>query len=342
MEKRKDKGRQFMDAAAVKKLQTRYYRKAVGATGFALVGYSLLSLYLQWFCLRLGAFCWTVLQLFSGAVEEEAFWLGYRYTVEELQGSGLYFALSQFVLIPVVMVVAGWKCRRDAGAVPGLLTGKVDRRRLWTGGVTALLFYSFCQLFTSFWGMMFGQNGLPVADIPTVRWPLGNPWLTLLLTVLISPVVEEYLFRGALLSRLRPYGDSFAIAASAVLFAFMHNSLPQLFLGLGIGTVLGWLAVRTGSLRTGILLHMLVNLLDWGRLLLLDLAPGINGWLPLFWVAVLAVCCGILLRAFRQGRLRLDFEPAAISVEHPWVRFFFHPAVLAVMGYCFYRLIAGL
>ena len=138
--------------------------------------------------------------------------------------------------------------------------------------------------------------GLPAATIPTVRWALGNPWLTLLLTVFISPVVEECLFRGALLNRLQPYGDSFAIAASAVLFALMHNSLPQLFLALGVGSVLGWLAVRTGTLRTGILLHMLVNLLDWGRLMLLDQVAGITFWLQVLWVIALVTCGAVLFR----------------------------------------------
>lgn len=331
-----------MDAAAVKKLQRRYYRKAVGASALALVGYSLLILYLQWFCLRLGALCWSAGELFSGNLADSTFWLGYRNGVAHLQRSQLYFALSQIILIPVAMTAAGWKCRRDAGFTPGLRTGKLDGRRLALGGLVALFCYSLCQLFSALGEVLFGSMGLPAADIPTIHWALGDPWLTLLLTVLISPVVEEYLFRGALLSRLRPYGDSFAIAASAVLFALMHNSLPQLFLALGVGLVLGWLTVRTGSLRTGILLHMLVNLLDWGRLMLLDQVAGASTGLRFFWVFALVVCGGVLFVLFGRGWLQLEFAPAKIVIPHPWVRFFLHPAVLLVAGYCLYRLIMAI
>lgn len=331
-----------MEAAAVQKLQRHYYRKAVGATALALVGYCLLTLYLQWFCPRLGAFCWCLGELWSGSLSEGAFWLGYRNALAELTGSSLYFALSQLILIPVCMTAAGWKCRRDAGVVPKLLAGKIDRRRLVLGGLVAAFGYSLCQSFTWVWDVLFGSMGLPQASIPTIRWALGNPWLTLLLSVFISPVVEEYLFRGALLSRLRPYGDSFAIAASTVLFALMHNSLPQLFLALAVGLVLGWLTVRTGSLRTGILLHMLFNLVDWGRMMLLDNVAGISFWLQAFWIVLLVTCGGVLFWLFGQGRMKLDFAPAKIHIAHPWLRFFLHPAVILVAGYCLYRLIMGL
>ena len=105
-----------MEAAAVQKLQRHYYRKAVGAVALALVGYCLLTLYLQWFCPRFGAFCWCLGRLWSGSLSEGAFWLGYRNALAELTGNSLYFALSQLILIPVCMTAAGWKCRRDAGA----------------------------------------------------------------------------------------------------------------------------------------------------------------------------------------------------------------------------------
>ncbi len=331
-----------MDAAAVKQLQKHYYRKAVGASALALVGYCLLSLYLQWLCLRLGAFCWTAVEYCSGNLGQGTFWLEYRYGVAQLQRSELYFALSQIILIPVTMIAAGGKCRRDAGISSSLTKGKIDGRRLGLGCVAALFFYSVCQLLSYLWQVLFGSMGLPAATIPTVNWALGDPWMTLLLTVFISPVVEEWLFRGAILNRLRPYGDSFAIAASAILFALMHNSLPQLFLALGVGSVLGWLAVRTGNLRTGILLHMLVNLLDWGRLMLLDQVAGITFWLQVLWVIALVTCGAVLFRLSGVGRLKLEFAPGKIAIAHPWIRFFLHPAVWLVAGYCLYRLVMGL
>lgn len=331
-----------MDLATVQKLQKRYYRRAVGAVSLSLVGYCILLLFLSWFCLRLGAVCWALGELWTGTLEEEGFWLAYRSSISVLQGSMWYFALSQMVLIPLCMTAAGWKCRRDTGVSPRLLRGKTDWKRLALGGTAAVFCYSICQLLTYLWDQMFGVMGLPSADTPAVNWALGDPWLTLVLTVCISPVAEEYLFRGVLLNRLRPYGDSFAIAASAVLFALMHSSLPQLFLALGVGLVLGWLAVRTGSLRTGILLHLLINLLDWGRLMVLDQVDNVSFPLQILFLLLFTLCGGVLIHLFGRGRLNFIFRHGPISIPHPWLRFFLHPGVILVAGYCLYRLIRAL
>ena len=114
-----------MDAAAVKQLQKHYYRKAVGASALALVGYCLLSLYLQWLLPTAGRFLLDGGRSYcSGSLGQGTFWLEYRYGVAQLQRSELYFALSQIILIPVTMMAAGWKCRRDAGASSSLTHGK--------------------------------------------------------------------------------------------------------------------------------------------------------------------------------------------------------------------------
>jgi len=83
--------------------------------------------------------------------------------------------------------------------------------------------------------------------------------------VVLAPVVEEMIYRGMLLSRLRrSMGTVWAVLAAAAVFAGMHlldpNALavvPGLFL---IGVVLGFLAVRRDDLSLAILTHAGVNL----------------------------------------------------------------------------------
>ena len=41
---------------------------------------------------------------------------------------------------------------------------------------------------------------------------------------------------------------------------------------------------------------MLVNLLDWGRLMLLDQVAGITFWLQVLWVIALVTCGAVLFR----------------------------------------------
>jgi membrane protease YdiL (CAAX protease family) len=95
---------------------------------------------------------------------------------------------------------------------------------------------------------------------------VGARLLFIGLVVVVAPLIEEIVFRGMLLSRLRrAMGPWAAIAVSAAAFAALHPLLdpdaifaaPGLFL---IGLVLGWAALRTGDIGLAIMLHAGVNL----------------------------------------------------------------------------------
>lgn len=90
-------------------------------------------------------------------------------------------------------------------------------------------------------------------------------WLVLFAFAVTPAVCEEVLFRGFVLGSLRRYSDSWAICLSAILFGLMHvltsnvlaieRFLPTTYMGL----ILGWLAIRTGSLWPGMIVHVLHN-----------------------------------------------------------------------------------
>lgn len=83
----------------------------------------------------------------------------------------------------------------------------------------------------------------------------------LLITVIIAPIVEEYLFRKVLIDRLIVFGDGTAILVSALMFGLTHGNLTQLFYAFLIGLMFGFVYVRTGKVKYSIGLHMLFNFL---------------------------------------------------------------------------------
>ncbi len=99
------------------------------------------------------------------------------------------------------------------------------------------------------------------------------------LLVVVAPVVEEIVYRGVLLSRLRrSMGPWPAILVAAGAFAAIHlvdpaavYAVPGLFL---IGVALGWLALSTGDLGVPIAVHAGVNLT---AVVLLTFAEDIAG-----------------------------------------------------------------
>jgi len=86
---------------------------------------------------------------------------------------------------------------------------------------------------------------------------LSNP-IGIAYIVLIGPIFEELIFRGAVMGTLRRYGDNFAIIISSLLFGFYHAIILQIPFGFVMGLLLGYAAARW-SLRVSIALHIIVN-----------------------------------------------------------------------------------
>ena len=78
-------------------------------------------------------------------------------------------------------------------------------------------------------------------------------------TVMLTPILEEIMFRGIIYEKLRAgYGVRKALIFSSLLFGIFHiGVIPQIISGLIYGA---WY-IKTKSLRTSILVHMLNNFL---------------------------------------------------------------------------------
>lgn len=133
---------------------------------------------------------------------------------------------------------------------------------------------------------------------------LSGGWLTVLLTLLgstlLPAVLEELLFRGVLLQPLRRYGDRLAVVVSTLLFALCHPTLPQFVNALVVGAVLGVFAVRTGSLRLPMLLHLVYNsfacLVTLAVYRLPPTAGVVTSWLAMLVLLVAGLVGGLVLR----------------------------------------------
>ena len=101
---------------------------------------------------------------------------------------------------------------------------------------------------------------------------------------------EEIAFRGVVMQPLRKYGDWFAIIVSAVVFGLVHGNIMQIPFAIVAGIALGYAAVVTGSLWTGMLIHFLNNFLSvlysWAK-------TGLSGKANMIFSPVFT--CGIIV-----------------------------------------------
>lgn len=76
---------------------------------------------------------------------------------------------------------------------------------------------------------------------------------------IIAPVTEELLFRGVLLKTLSKYNIVFAALVSSLFFGLVHGNLNQTPGAFLAGLALAYVAIRSGSLRGSVIIHMIIN-----------------------------------------------------------------------------------
>ena len=133
---------------------------------------------------------------------------------------------------------------------------------------------------------------------------------------------EELLFRGVILTGLRPLGRGGAIVVSALLFTLMHGLLlPNYFVA---GLVLGLAAMATRSILVPISIHLFHNI---AALLLFNLTDietlGDPLWIPsgilVPAAGILAIGVFIYLRDLREASGAKPAESVPDAPPEPWL-----------------------
>jgi sodium transport system permease protein len=137
-------------------------------------------------------------------------------------------------------------------------------------------------------------------------------WQVLLAIAVVPAICEELAFRGFILSGLRRIGHKWtAIVLTAAFFGATHAILQQSIGALVVGVVLGYIAVKTGSILPAVLYHATHNALSvlsqrvtlelvnehwWLRLVLRESGDG-ESWSydPFFTLASALLGASILL-----------------------------------------------
>lgn len=89
---------------------------------------------------------------------------------------------------------------------------------------------------------------------------MSNPFGVVSIVVL-APIVEELLFRGAIQGYLmRKYGNPYwCIVLSSLIFSIVHANPAQIPFAFVLGMALGWMYYLTGSLVPSVLMHFVNN-----------------------------------------------------------------------------------
>jgi sodium transport system permease protein len=99
---------------------------------------------------------------------------------------------------------------------------------------------------------------------PFTQQIASAPWLTVILLMAAVPAVcEELAFRGFIFGGLvRDRGRLRAVLVTALMFGVSHGVLQQSLCASLMGVLLGWIALRTGSVLPGMMIHFTNNALS--------------------------------------------------------------------------------
>lgn len=165
----------------------------------------------------------------------------------------------------------------------------------------------------------------------------------------LGPFMEELLFRGMILKRARRFGDRTAVAFTAVLFGLMHGNLLQFFYAAAIGLILGYVAVRTSSIRYTVLMHMAINSFSTVMVAGQDLVAAALGDLAAvpysmaFLAFLVFMTAGGAMVLWRFGPIWYRQVTAHNGEKSPWKKYvYWNPGFLLFLGLCLLEMIVYL
>lgn len=105
-----------------------------------------------------------------------------------------------------------------------------------------------------------GTQGSIVSDIGVAfnDTMTGNV-LYLFIYIVLSPILEEYAFRGILLNCLSKYGKFFGLIMTSILYALAHGSINEMIPSLLMGYLLGKMFLNYHSIWPSIITHIMAN-----------------------------------------------------------------------------------
>lgn len=136
--------------------------------------------------------------------------------------------------------------------------------------------------------------------------------------VFVLPVIEEIIFRGAIMRKLERYGTNFAIIVSSLLFAIYHMIWLQAFFAFFVGLLLAYTAKRF-SIKWSMLLHILNN----GIAAIITIA-GVSEMFEFGTMIACAIGSAVIL-VLGRNKILLIKEEGAPNIAHPFRTAFTHP-----------------
>ena len=139
---------------------------------------------------------------------------------------------------------------------------------------------------------LLGVQGIMLSDVGIVfNEILVDSPIYLFTFIFLSPLLEEYAFRGVLLNSLSKYGRYFALMMTTIVYTLAHASISEMIPSFVMGYLLAKMTLTYKSIRPSLFTHIMGNAL----LCAFALVPEKYSIFSLVFIAILLILAIILV-----------------------------------------------
>lgn len=195
--------------------------------------------------------------------------LSYAKVIAYLQGQKELISSSLFIMLGnlfcvvlsllITVLIACLAMRVDFSQMLKPEKKHIKQAAVWFPACMAI--NSAVSVIVSFFTAFMGEMGITV---PESDMSLSKPGalvvtVQVLYVIIIGPIVEEFIYRGIILTLLKPFGKWLAVFFSALIFGLMHGNIPQAVSAFAGAIVFGLIAVKCNSIIPTIIIHIANN-----------------------------------------------------------------------------------
>lgn len=197
-------------------------------------------------------------------------------------------------------------------------------------------FISLLQMYLSDFGVT-----IPESDFSITTPDTASIVMQFIYVIVLGPLLEELVYRGLVLTLLRPFGKWLAVVVSALIFGMMHGNIPQMTSSFASALVMGIVAIQCGSIIPTLIIHICNNILaSFG-----DFADAL-GWTNAdsIYMAlnILVYFVGAFVLFVFGYRLRIKEEQYALTTGQRFKQVFTNIPMLIYLGYLAFKIVEGI
>ncbi len=182
---------------------------------------------------------------------------------------------------------------------------------------------------------------IPESDFTISTPDTASIVMQFIYVIVLGPLAEELIYRGLILTLLKPFGKWLAVFFSALIFGMMHGNIPQMASSFASALVMGVVAVQCGSIIPTLVIHICNNILA-SYMDFSDALGWSNGLEVFSALRIIVYIAGGFVIFVCSYRLLIKEERYALTTGQRFGQVFLNIPMLAYLGYLLYKIVSGI